>query len=77
MSKHKRYVKDPEIFRKNIINVFDLKIKNNNISENLEKGIYNYTLEQCEKKKLIKKWSNDYFVIIYIQKVKTILFNIK
>lgn len=77
MSKYKRCVKDPENFRKNIISVFDKKIKNINISENLEKGIFNYTLEQCESRKLIKKWSNDYFVLIYIQKVKTILFNIK
>ena len=65
MSKYKRHVKDPEIFRNNIINVFDKKINNKNICENLEKGIFNYTLGECEKRKLIKKWSNDYFVLIY------------
>jgi len=77
MSKFIRYVKDPESFRSNILNRFDEKIKNKNISENLEKGIFNYTLEECEKRKLIKKWSNKYFVLIYIQKVKSVLFNLK
>ena len=54
----------------------DKKIKNIKITENLEKGIFNFTLEQCEKKNLIKKWSNEYFVLIYIQKVKALIFNL-
>lgn len=77
MSKYKRYVNEPEVFRNNVINMFIKKIDNKNICENLEKGIFNYTLQECEKRKLIKKWSNTYFVLIYIQKIKTILSNLK
>tara|TARA_B100000989_G_C19490500_1_gene449534 strand:- start:681 stop:1202 length:522 start_codon:yes stop_codon:yes gene_type:complete len=77
MSKFKRIVKDEDNFRNNIVSMFNENINNINISKNLEKGVFNYTLEECEKKKLIKKWSNHYFVLIYIQKIKSILFNLK
>ena len=77
MSIYRRKIDDPEKFRKTILNYLNNKIKNLKISENLEKGIFNYTLEECEKKNLIKKWSNEFFVIIYIQKVKAIIFNLK
>jgi transcription elongation factor S-II len=76
MSSFIRQIDDGSLFRNKIIDFFNKKIKNENISENLEKGIYNYTLTQCDNKNLIKKWSNNYFVLIYIQKVKSILFNL-
>lgn len=76
MSKFNRTVNDPEDFRKQIVQKLDNIIKDNNISENLEKGIYNYTIIECQEKKLIKKWSNSYFVLIYIQKLKIILINL-
>ena len=65
MSKYRRIVENPEEFRNNIVLKLDIIIKNNKISTNLEKGIFNFSLKQCEEKKLIKKWSNEYFIIIY------------
>ena len=76
MSKFDRTIKNPEMFRKNIVNKFFKILKDTNISENLEKGIYNYTLGICNEKNLIKKWSNNYFVNIYIQKLKNIIYNL-
>ena len=76
MSKHRRVVEDSDIFRKNIVDKLDLVIKNRKISENLEKGILNYSLKVAEEKNLIKKWNNDYFVVIYIQKLKAIINNL-
>jgi transcription elongation factor S-II len=76
MSKHRRVVEDSDIFRKNIVDKLDLLIKNKKISENLEKGILNYSLKVAEEKNLIKKWNNDYFVVIYIQKLKAIINNL-
>ena len=76
MSAFIRQIEDSSVFRNKIIDFLDKKIKNRNISDNLEKGIYNYTLTQCENKNLIKKWSNNQFVLIYIQKIKSILFNL-
>ena len=77
MSIYRRKIDDPDKFRKTILDYLNIKIENRKISENLEKGIFNYTLEECERKNLIKKWSNEFFVIIYIQKVKAIIFNLK
>ena len=76
MSKHRRVVEDSDIFRKNIVDKLDLVIKNRKISENLEKGILNYSLKVAEEKNLIKKWNNDYFVVVYMQKLKAIMNNL-
>ena len=76
MSCNIREIEDSLLFRNKITIYLDNKINNEEISENLEKGIYNYTLKCCEEKNLIKKWSNNLFVLIYIQKVKSTLFNL-
>ena len=77
MSKDIRVINEPDIFRKNIVDKLYSIIKNKNISENLEKGIFNYTIQKSEEKNLIKKWNNTLFVLIYIEKLKMILYNIK
>ena len=77
MSKDIRVINEPDVFRKNIVDKLYNIIKNKNISENLEKGIFNYTIQKSEEKNLIKKWNNTLFVLIYIEKLKMILYNIK
>ena len=42
----------------------------------MEKGIFNNTLQLCDNKNIVKKWSNDKFVLLYTQKLKSILFNL-
>ena len=77
MSKYTRIINDPEKFRQCVIDKINIFINDEKISTNLEKGIYNYSLATSEEKKLIKKWSNEAFVIIYIQKLRCILLNLK
>ena len=77
MSQDSRVINNPDIFRSEILLKLNYLINNETITSNLEKGIYNYTLQTCETKNLIKKWNNPYFVLIYLQKVKTILSNLK
>ena len=77
MSKFARKVNDPESFRENILKKLITITKNEKISTNLEKGIYNYALSVCEEKKLLKKWSNEAFVSLYIQKLRTLMINLK
>jgi transcription elongation factor S-II len=60
-----------------VIAKINLILSNEKISTNLEKGIYNYSLAASEEKKLIKKWSNEAFVILYIQKLRCILLSLK
>ena len=71
------FVKEPEKFRKNIVNNLNTIIKNNNISQNLEKGIFNYSIQEAKKQKIIRKWNNSYFVRIYVSKLHNILLNLK
>jgi transcription elongation factor S-II len=77
MSKYTRSINDPDKFRQCVITKINLILSNEKISTNLEKGIYNYSLTASEEKKLIKKWSNEAFVILYIQKLRCVLLNLK
>ena len=77
MSFYNRTIPDPDLFRNKIKSTLDKIIDDNSISDNLEKGIYNYTLEQCDQRNIIKKWNNSQFITIYLEKLKMILFNLK
>ena len=69
-------VTNPEKFREHISDKLFEIIKNRNIVSNLEKGVYNYSLDASTKKKIVKKWENQYFVQIYLDRVKSIFINL-
>ena len=71
-----RVIENPDEFRKNIVNRLSLKNLNESNSENLEKGIYNFSLKEATNKKLTKKWDNPLFVRIYLDRLKTIYYNL-
>jgi len=77
MSKFNRKINDPDCFRENVVTKLNNIVNNKSICENLEKGIYNYTLKVCEEKNLLKKWSNESFVLLYIEKLRTLIINLK
>ena len=43
---------------------------------NLEKGIHNWALKEANNKKVVKKWDNPFFVHIYVDKIRSIYFNL-
>lgn len=49
----------------------------NNTAKNLEKGIYNYTIDEASRKNLVKKWENIHFVEIYLMRFRTIFTNLR
>tara|TARA_B100001093_G_C26650832_1_gene937402 strand:- start:15 stop:503 length:489 start_codon:yes stop_codon:yes gene_type:complete len=51
-------------------------IRKKKISLNLEKGIFNYAIQTAKQKNIVRKWDNDRFVLIYIDKFRSILVNI-
>jgi transcription elongation factor S-II len=77
MSKFNRKINDPNCFRDNVVTKLNSIVNNKSICENLEKGIYNYTLKVCEEKNLLKKWTNESFVLLYIEKLRTLIINLK
>jgi transcription elongation factor S-II len=44
---------------------------------NIERGIYNYALKQAMSQNVVKKWDNPYFVLIYVNKLRTLLTNLR
>uniref|UniRef100_A0A6C0AZ93 TFIIS-type domain-containing protein n=1 Tax=viral metagenome TaxID=1070528 RepID=A0A6C0AZ93_9ZZZZ len=64
-------------FRENVgLNLVKI-LKNKNYAENLERGIYNRTLQEASEKLIVKKWENIYFVQLYIDKLRMIYNNLK
>ena len=70
-------VKDSELFRCTIFKHINNIIKNKSISKNIEISIFNYSIQKSKEEKIIKKWNNELFVIIYLNKFKIIFNNIK
>lgn len=59
--------------RKETFEKFKSLLKEHNIMDeqkaiDIEKGIFNNTIEYCEKHKILKKWTNKIFKNLYIQK---------
>jgi len=72
-----RTINNSSDFRKNIVNKLSLIIEDNAISTNLEKGVFNYSLKKAHEQDVIKKWDNKYFVEIYLNHLRTIIYNLK
>jgi DNA-directed RNA polymerase subunit M/transcription elongation factor TFIIS len=69
-------IEEPEKFRDNIRKKLDELIKNKTYAKNLEKGIFNYSIIAAKTRFIVKKWSNHLFVTIYIDKFKSVYFNL-
>ena len=69
-------IDNPDLFRSNIRNKLNEKLKNEKNSLNLERGIFNYALKEAERQKVVKKWDNKHFVQIYIDRLRSIVSNL-
>lgn len=84
-------LQNPEQFRENIRKKIALKLTemdllqkiadshNTNqivVSSNMEKGIFNYAVRECNFKKLVKKWENPAFTQIYIDRLRMVFNNL-
>lgn len=70
-------INDPASFRTNVYNNFINKfnfIQNDAI--NLEKTIYNWSIDTAKDKNVYRSWRNHSFVYIYLSRLKTIYFNL-
>ena len=67
-------------FRENVRNcVLSPRLQNieENDITNLEKGIFNYSLKEASRRKIVKKWENPHFVQIYSDRLRSIVMNMK
>ena len=70
-------ITNPDEFREKISHKIDILINNMKLSRNIERGVYNYALKEATNKKLVKKWENQFFVQLYLDRLKTIYTNIQ
>ena len=69
-------ITDPETFRFNMKTKLNNIIENDKMASNMEKGIFNYSLKESNNKKVVKKWDNPYFVQIYMDRMRSIIYNL-
>ena len=72
-----RKIENPDLFRSNIRKKLLEILENEKITNNLEKGIFNYALKEADQRKIVKKWDNAYFVQIYLDRLRSIMTNLK
>lgn len=70
-------IKDHVKFRNNLCHELENIIPNKRFALNLEKAIFNYAISESSKRKVIRKWENPQFVLIYVDHFRTIYNNIK
>lgn len=68
-------VHNPEKFRSNVVKKIDTIIHNSIKSKNIEKSIYNFTIQESKTRKIVRKWDNKFFVLIYTNKFHSIWMN--
>ena len=69
-------IDNPEHFRENLKNKFKDFIEKDDVSINLEKGIFNYSIREAKKKKIVRKWTNKNFIQIYTNRFRSVYSNI-
>lgn len=76
-------IDNPTKFRSKIVDHLYQEIKQYTehntkaMSRNIEKSIYNYSLDRANEYKIIKRWDNRFFVHIYLDKFKMLYFTLK
>ena len=74
-------ITNPDTFRENIrsklLQIIGQIDGEPNAMINLEKGIFNYAIKEATQRKIVKKWENPHFTQLYIDKLRSIYFNLK
>jgi transcription elongation factor S-II len=72
-----RKIENSELFRANIRKKLSSFFKNDACATNLEKGVYNWALKEAGNLRVVKKWDNPFFVIIYLDHLRSVYNNLK
>lgn len=63
--------------KETIVNMEASSVNVVSLPSNIEIGIYNYSIKEATNRKIIKKWENKFFVQLYVDRLKTVIFNLK
>lgn len=77
-------IRDPNEFRiklrTKLAVLLDLDVNSDThlkITANLEKGVFNYAIQESNFRKIVKKWENTAFSQLYVDRMRTIYTNLK
>jgi len=70
-------ISNPDTFRENIKNKLSKIIEDDTIATNVEKSIFNFTINESKLKKLVRKWESKEFVALYMDRLRSIYINLK
>jgi len=70
-------VSNPTSFRENLKNKLNIILENESTTANVETSIFNYAINEADRRKLIKKWDNPRFIEIYLNRFRSIYINLK
>lgn len=77
-TQHANSTKNIDQFRCNVAQQFaSILADNEKQGVNLEKAIYNWSIKEATSKKIIKKWANVQFFLIYKTRLRSIYNNLK
>ena len=70
-------ITNPLAFRNKVVEQFKQKgITNETFAKNMEISLYNYTIQEATIRLVVKSWDNPYFIVIYVNHLKSILVNL-
>ena len=72
-----RKIENPEKFRSKICEKLEEFFDKKKDTINLEKGIHNWAIKEATNKKVVKKWDNQFFIQIYLDRLRSIYINLK
>ena len=76
-SNRMRQITNPEKTRSELVSHIKSVVNCEKIAINIEKGIYNCTIDDSSRKNLVKKWENVHFVELYPTRFRSVLNNLK
>ena len=63
-------------FRQMVRNKIDTLLDMPKKSRNIEISIFNYAIKEAKQRKLLRKWTNKNFVLLYTDKFRSVWFNL-
>lgn len=71
-------IPNPPVFRENVVGKIaeQLGSLERKDAVNLEKGIFNYAIQESNFRKIVKKWENPAFVQLYMDKLRSVFLNL-
>lgn len=70
-------IANPDDFRLNVRKKLFNIVENERISENIEKGVFNFSIQKAIEMNIVRKWDNNYFVHIYVDRLRTLYVNLQ